>query len=376
MGVTAQAETVSWHVHISKGMSHMGCSLGTFLVVSCMVLGELDADEIAAIERRVIANRLAMHQWRIRVSFTRESKGTRREPDAPVGTGYTFYLDGKRSRVDWTFRYIKKPPGIDEGSYTSTAIWSDDQHIDYSTQCFEDGAKSALEVADREWSLKNEANGEIRLPPLRALGMLPFGLLINGTMTDCIGNPNRTELRMSDDIVDGIKCKKISFVSEGGLPSRVWVAPDMGPSVVRMEQEWKAKSHNYFYRTDVVVEEYRNTGIWFPVSAEWRQSQDGNDSTMREAVQVEILSLNEPLDPKFFTIADLNVPAGSFVNKRPSTANHIWDAEQVVNENSAELLDQRGDENGTSGRRIALLGTALLLAVLCGVFLWRHFVRE
>jgi len=350
----------------------MRCLTVPFLVISCMVFGRLDADEIAVLEQRVIANRVAMHQWHIRVSLAREGEGTHREPDAPVATGYTFYLDGRQSRVDWTFRYAKKPFGVDQDSYTSTTIWSDDQHISYSTQRFEDGAKSALEVADRDWSLKNEANGKIRLPPFQTLGMLPGALLVDAPMTMCIGNPNRVELRISDDILNGIECKKISFVSEHGLTTRVWIAPAMGPSVVRMEYDGKSQSPNYLDRTDVVVKEYRKTGIWFPASAESQRIQDGKVRIRRETVQVEVLSLNEPLDPKVFTIVDLNVPAGSFANVRPYTGNFIWDGNQIREEGAAEVL--RGT-SGLSGRRITLLVTSSVLAILCGVFLWRRFRR-
>ena len=358
----------------------MSCFVPVLIVLSRTILADYDAKEIAVVEERVIANRLAMHQWHMRVTFAVEDEDSRREPDAPVAAGYTSYVDGDRIRIDSTFRYAKKMPGVDEDSFTITTIWGNDEHIMYSTRRFEDGAKAALEVADRDWSLNEEHNGEIRIPPVRKMGMLPGGLLVDQPLTKCIGNPNRTELRMSDDVLNDIECKKLSFVSDGGLPTRVWVAPAMGYSVVRMEHDWKSKSHDYLDRTDVVVEEYQDTGIWFPVSAGWQRIQDSKVTTMRETVEVEILSLNEPLDPKFFSIADLNVPVGTFVNRRPYSGSFVWDGEQVVDEKSAELLDERVDErvdeSGASGRRLALLATALLLAVLCGVFLWRHFGRE
>jgi len=328
------------------------------------------ADPIADVENRAIGNRLAIKQWHIRFTYTSLKSGGFHKP--PLA--FESWVDGDRLRQDTTWAYEEKVPGVDDVGYTEIMAWSDRVVYRYGTRRYADGAKDAMTVTDRELAVK-EYGGNSPLFDVRKIGMLPDGLAV-GEIGEFLGSPKRTNLKMADESLSGVACKKITF---SGFEDRgdvsYWIAPDKGCSVVRMEGDWgKGTPGNYRSITDLVVEPYKNTGIWFPAEAEYQRIK-GGQVTIHERLKVEALSFNEPLDETIFTPIAMNVPAGTAVYKHPGSdmASFLWDGKEVRQERYADVLEKQVGDVGESPRRRSLLLSAVGLAVLSGLFLWGYF---
>ena len=234
-------------------------------------------------------------------------------------------------RCDISRPYREKVPGVREDHYTDMQVWGDEERSTYSTQRFADGSKVVLDVRPRETVLKGMPDHKIPIFDVRVLGFLTTGLLAQGDIGKLIGHPERSNLSMVDETLEGIPCKKICFVilnaKKNPVKNSFWIAPEMGYSVIQNESS-RDRFRSY---TKLVVKEYRNTGLWFPVSSISEALDDGKRLTY-EKLTIDVLSLNEPLDAKYFTIGNLNVLPGTRVTGIPTPDNVklIWDGKEIT----------------------------------------------
>lgn len=320
-------------------------------------------DSIAAVEQRILDSRLAIQRWHIVVRFSRELVQPEERP-----TATEYWKDGERRRTDTTWAYAssEKALGIAEETYKIVRIHGDDTFITYGTKKYPNGKRDALTVRALELVPRPEEGDSVD-DSIRFLGLMPMPILA-GDVKMFFGNPKRTQLSMIDDEWNGRVSRKISY-SLNGAEVRYWIVPDLGYSVIRTEAETRSGESTLIRsENDIVLERDEKTGIWFPVSVDYRMWRN-DEVTKKESVQVEVRSLNQPLSSRSFGLADLDLPVGCRVYRIPESAdaNFIWDGKEIVRE-ARESLEERKPR-----QPILVLGGGFLTMV-CLVCLWRYFL--
>jgi len=326
-------------------------------------------EEVRELENRVLENRQSIRQWHVQAKFERSLSNPRTDPHSDVAVGFVSVFDRGRSRVENTFR-----SRVTGQEYTDITIFNDRQQLTFSDRVFDDGSLPALGVADRDWVLSNESHGEILVMDIRQIGMFPGGLFLVLPLTTYLGNPNRSAIELADDTVNGVDCKKVSFLTKSGAPTRMWISPTQGYSLIRMEQDWRVgESAPDSYRDQVLVavRNVPSTEIWFPSQiTRTRHWENGGVDT--ESMDLEVVSMNQDLDPRVFSLEDLKVPAGTFVNKRPYDSDFVWDGAAIQPANPRRAGDVGDESTRAEGpSRTALLLGANVLLILCLLVLWK-----
>ena len=119
----------------------------------------------------------------------------------------------------------------------------------------------------------------------------------------------------------------MEFDSQGNLTSNRFVFID-------------SKYPEDSYVDAVLVKNKKIDGVFFPVDVQYYRYQSAEDNRIsrQEHVSVEVVSLNQPIDPAVFSIKELdNVSEGDYViwssnSPPPVKGNLIWDGEQVTSE--------------------------------------------
>lgn len=349
------------------------CSLLVALV-SCLATSH--ASEIAAIEDRVLAGRLAIRQAHMvfKSSIIRWENGE----DRPLDIVRTIYLDGEKLRCDERRQYDQQPwfirqPYDPKATYfTEKRCFSDDEFFLYSDVVYADDERLVVRVTERERALKIDG---YRVPDLRNLGLTAdtFGNSGFDPMEMFIRAPQREELSVSSAVEQGEECQRIQFVLRGTLV-QLWLAPSMGYSILRHRAEFDLEGTYYVDDIQLNVAEHKKSGIWFPMSSHYRRTENGR-RTREERLKVTIVSLNEPLNSKLFTLAALDIPVGSRVLKHgASPLDHfVWDGDKVTSTTASANLE---DTRDASRYRILLGLLFTALALLAGALLWRRFGRQ
>jgi hypothetical protein len=330
-----------------------------------------DRNDIDALEKKTLEGRLLITSWQVVFSNEQESKHSVPLMPGTVETGapvrQEFWYDGKvRMREDFTF--VKEGHTVQDknGTFVRTHIWGDDYYYSYFSGLDTDVEKWALTSIARKLAL--ESMGLENSPPLtdiRLLGMVPFATFIaNRKITDIIGNASRTELIMVDDNIDGIACKKISFLDDRSIPTSVWIAPNQGHSIIRIERN----SEKFDFHTTMVVRvtKHEPSGIWFPTECLCTETDNAGNIRHRQDIRIISASFNSPIPDDIFTPKTMNVPKGTSASKvdrvGEASGNLIWDGNQIVNEWEAALADL--DIPARNNVTFYLL-TAIGLALIC-----------
>jgi hypothetical protein len=118
--------------------------------------------------------------------------------------------------------------------------------------------------------------------------------------------------------------------------------------------------------------------IWFPATVQYRETRGGT-VVKEENLQVDFLSFNEPIDPKVFEPASMNVPPETTVVRSPGDPRGAlkWDGKAIVVVTEEEALARLGRPSPAGWpRRILFLGGSLAFALIAaGVFWWRYARR-
>jgi hypothetical protein len=185
---------------------------------------------------------------------------------------------------------------------------------------------------------------------IRAFGITPTIDLrfIPQPLTSFIGNPQRSNLIMSDDMIDDKKCYKISFSfmerKEENVMS-IWICPELGYNPLKLEMNFTVSESDYKGKQktifDIEVSNNNNKKIWFPKKINCRAMRGENlDNLFRSAnLAIEVVSFNKRLDPKLFDERGLDLPVGTLVliDPEPAPDTYTWDGEKIVGLSGAML---------------------------------------
>lgn len=96
-----------------------------------------------------------------------------------------------------------------------------------------------------------------------------------------------------------------------GADRAVWVLPEKGNSIGLIESSLKTNdgvTHGSRLRSDLARD--AKSGAWFPKSCVLEWTENGV-VTLREVVSVQSVEINQPIDPRTFTLAGIGVPDGT-----------------------------------------------------------------
>lgn len=178
-----------------------------------------------------------------------------------------------------------------------------------------------------------DTEGNLLYTPIdpRMAGMSIYGISnsVRYTLTSFLpADAKRPDLQMEEVAIQGRPCQRISWRSTEGTDLRVWIDPERGPSIVRL-QEAAAPPGQTSALTEVELQRHEATGLWFPskiVDTQW----DGPKKTYEAVTLVRVKSLNQPLDAKTFTMAGLDIPKGKCIRVEDKPGNLIWDGTKAV----------------------------------------------
>jgi len=154
----------------------------------------------------------------------------------------------------------------------------------------------------------------------------------------------------------------------------------MGFSVLHSRFEGRDEDPVLIQQADFEVEQWQDSGIWYPVSSVREVYVDG-DVIRREEVTYEIVALNEDLDAELFTLAALNPPGNErvFISPKPSsapTAKYLWNGSEIVEVETGGSLNRGARESATGRYRWLLIANAFVFTVVCVICVWRAFGRR
>jgi hypothetical protein len=98
------------------------------------------------------------------------------------------------------------------------------------------------------------------------------------------------------------------------VPFRVYVRPDLGNSVVRIEATGTDRSRNlpFTYTTDCDAIRDEESGVWFPRHVRHIRTVGGTVEA-DETIDITAVKFNQPIPPMMFTVAGMDLPDGTAV---------------------------------------------------------------
>jgi hypothetical protein len=341
-----------------------------FCVCFCSDSFGYTLEDIEKVEKQTLNNRRSIKSWYVRTYTTYilhketgdvlDNKGSILPNGDTQRILYTdYYYDGQHTREDRFFEYgTPAKQGVDFFSY-------DDQYCYlYTSGLDEEKRKFAIQADTIEEALKKRG-GIIPFFDIRVFGVFPAGLILRSfELTSHIGNPDRTNLQMTDDVIDGIACKRISFRNQRQHSCLVWIAPKLGYNPIRFDS-WNDE-RGFRNTVNLKIEKHKESGIWFPVSSIRDELYQGKPYTHSED-KVEIITFNKPIPIETFGPKGMNTPVGTRVYVFPSpnlADNFFWDGEKIAGEFGTVLEPIETPPNNASRYFFIACGLALI-SVAC-----------
>jgi prepilin-type N-terminal cleavage/methylation domain-containing protein/prepilin-type processing-associated H-X9-DG protein len=200
-------------------------------------------------------------------------------------------------------------------------------------------------------------------PRLIGLVPAPVGVSRGLPLDRFVGREDRPGLAGEKELLAGVDCVRVSYNDPDSGKVTYWIAPALGPSVVRIELKGEFISR----RVSTTNKRHEPSGLWFPVSYEVLEFAPDGKLTERITSPVRVISINAPIDPKRFTVAGIGLPADTVVlGVPPQEETMFW--------NGSQLLPWEGQgaslpviPQGSSKRKWFLRAAVVLaaLAVIC-----------
>ena len=132
-----------------------------------------------------------------------------------------------------------------------------------------------------------------------------------------VGRKDATDVSVAREEERGEERWKVEYRLPRERTLRLWISPKQGGSIVRIQEQFKAAD---FEIVDTVDCENRNvpgTETWFPKQTVYNQVKGDGEVLMHEEVEVNVVSLNKPIDPSIFTLKSIgSLTPGTFVHRK------------------------------------------------------------
>ncbi len=216
------------------------------------------------------------------------------------------------------------------------------------------------------------------------LGFVPNSVAALGKyrLDFLFGRPDRSGLTVTQEMWKGQDCYRIVFKTERGPTAQIWIVPAWGGSVVKVQLSGQTKAGKPLIATPLIetveteVAPAGPGGIWFPRVCTYTRTL-GGELEKRQVAKVEVVSINQPIDPRAFSLAGMDLPARTPVvtgQANPKKAILSWDGEKLVDATNI-LSSQRSHpsivDRPDAALRLWLWAAAAAGLVLTGTAIWR-----
>jgi hypothetical protein len=322
---------------------------------------QVDADRL---QRQVIEYRKRLNSGHI-VYHTKLFQKGKREPANDRKTEVWF--EGKKIRNDIWGRFYYNVGIKDVVRRIHCHHCEKEGHlIDYPGLQEWQGKPMAMDLQPLSWYPSKQNPAYVTDP--RMVGLAPLSLAMLSSLNLDRNNWLVRKDQYNRTIERGRwqekKAYKISFNIPPDQKISIWVVPEYGPSVVRIE------CHDKMIYTQLECAYAQKFGFWYPVHYVYEYMRD-NQSDQKEVADIEVLSLNEPIDPEIFQLKGMQIPVGTPVSTDQGIL--IWNGKELVPEEAPLRNVYR---SGVGLRQWLLWGTSLVLALLAAFFVYRYFFRR
>ncbi|MBS0201523.1 MAG: hypothetical protein JSS49_01390 [Planctomycetes bacterium] len=330
----------------------------------------------ADLERDVIAYRKAIHSAELSLEHRLTSYPSGKDPVVRNRTTAIYLLETKL-RNDVT--RISGPDGDSTRATNCRNCEANGFHVFY-TDLKEPNFEIMLEMHPVAEVLNQPATFPVFDP--RALGMAADSspnLAKLKSFGEWIGRADRSDPTVTRETYHGQDCIRLEYRFDPDTGTvRQWFNPMYGPSLVRMEKEFSYRDMVYLDSVETEYGLHGESKLWFPSKVTYSRKRDGIVDE-DEIVTVTVISLNAEVDPKLFTIAGMNVPAGTYISGHPISEDAcLWNGKSIVPYGESVISGQSkkaSEKQGAKSYRGFLFLNGLLFLGLACFFLVR-FVRS
>jgi hypothetical protein len=163
-----------------------------------------------------------------------------------------------------------------------------------------------------------------------------------------------------------------------GARVRMWIAPDLGPSIVRMESEYVKGGKPHLHSLVCDFADSPVDSYWYPKTCTYQFMIEGKIET-KEIANIEITSLNKPLPPEVFTLAGMGIAKDTVITGLPRVDKTdglpTWNGEAVLTP-KMPAVPLAPLATPPAWRRPLLLAGSLALALMAAVLVWHFLLRK
>jgi hypothetical protein len=221
----------------------------------------------------------------------------------------------------------------------------------------------------------------IELYDVRSVGMSPMGLPpLAGAQENRVdlylGGNRRTRPRLEEITAEnGNRVFLIEYNLKNPVSSlvRVWIDPEKGPSVVKLEQSetalYKSGPKDQIFSATMELGQDPVTGIYYPEQIIHEHVLAGEIVT-RNVADCVLARINQPIANEVFSFRGMNIPRGRSVAAIPQDPRGelVWDGAEVV---PVSVPSQAMFANGKVRWKPIFLAISGLAAFLAAVLAWR-----
>lgn len=361
-----------------------------FLYALVMVISQDQSGSISpavlALERGVLDSRKSIRRGIISFDTVIYMNGNTDQPYAEETVSYWFDLDRSKKRKDLTYR--RKPQDSPAGfQYPDRVITCQNceregYFVSYNQMPPQKKGVSALTLLPlaRMPQDRREMFGDPR-----SLGLIPSltEVLYSETIEDYFAVPakKRDQIVLRKDTRDGVDYQMLSYRV---LPSEVrvdnWIIPAKGYSVARIVMRGSNHGKPWEVTLESVPRQVERSEYWFPSKITYVYMEEGKLFN-KELVEVTKVSLNEPIDDKYFTLAGMDIAEGTPIvgpMENGQTLVSVWEKGAVV-QRELNLLPSNPTMVGASTSRrtwVIVASISAVVAVLVAVYYVRRRVSK
>jgi hypothetical protein len=310
-----------------------------------------------------------------------------------------------RMSVQWTQTQFDYSNGVrTEFASSVTRLWRDGNRLRIDVRrTFPRGQPPYREIVGRNcgkentivyWLQKGETRTTLDFQPLsdapfhtskmidpRMLGLFPTWsetYSYDGKhLESFLGRPDRENVKLEHAKWQEHECWLLRYhlLQGTGVDARAWIVPDWGPSVARLESEWRTPTRHFVDRVECSYQRHAASGIWYPKTCVYQRFRD-EKPFKEEQLVVEALAINQIVPSNAFDISGLELPPKTVITGHPDyrKGSFSWDGNAVVR-NHAEALRPPGSGSPGAGRssnwRSLLMLNAIILSGIAAFFVWR-----
>ncbi|MFG0335941.1 MAG: hypothetical protein ACF8TS_21495 [Maioricimonas sp. JB049] len=160
-------------------------------------------------------------------------------------------------------------------------------------------------------------------PTLLGAAQGPVAILDNWTLEERLAYPDRSNETVTDEMLDGIPVKRISYDRSIGNHFDIWIAPSMGHAILK---RMVTSDDGSVATMSCDCAEYP-PGVWFPSRVEQQQTSAEGELVEHEIATVESADFAYRPDEVRFSLLSLDLPVGKSVND--NGIRKVWNGREL-----------------------------------------------